>query len=701
MTCPIPGIGTSFENLMVNEAAVRASVDEVPTKTAFVDQACEFLADQGLMSEDETFQLGFDKQGLRADAANLDRQNGALALIVADFVPDAAGKPLVKTEIDRLFKGAENFLVAATARDFLRKLEDSSDVYRFVDLYQKELQKGRLDTVRIVLVSSRSLGSRTAAADYKRDGTITGLSFRIKHEIWDAERRIKAESSRNGKEDIDVDCTAAEPGGIPCLVADEGEGRKSYLAVLSGAFLADLYGDYSERLLEQNVRTFLQFKGGVNKGIRLTLAAEPEMFFAFNNGITATAEEVELDKTGSRIVRLRNLQIVNGGQTTAALFNARRDYKADLRKVHVQMKLVAIAPERVETVVPKIAECANTQNAVKTEDFSANHPFQKRMQDLSRRVSAPGAQYDWHWFYERTRGQYANAMAILPDEAKRRQFKKANPERFEKTELAKAELSWAMKPDTVSLGAQKCFKAFMDGVKADWAVDPAEAAEGAALKEDETNEYSFRESVAKVLLFRTLDRSLQKQPWYNGYKANIVTYSIAKFRQTLEDRGLVCDLQTIWNHQAVPARMQAYLLKIAEVASARLHATDDGTSTGNPSEKAKTAKFWQEFRLLPIDPDYDLSADCVDPTKRDREMAEACARQRAERSARATVERRGSNYWRLLSDWAKVHIGEIHAPNEMLLKKASDAKRIGGLARQEYNKLVQLDQFAREHGFEG
>lgn len=684
---------------MVNEARIRADAAEIPTKTAFVERTCEFLEEQGIFREGETALLGFDKPAMRADAVNFDRPNGALALVVADFAEeDAVAKPLVRTEIDRLFRDAENFLVAAMSRDFRERLEDSSEVHRFVDLYQRQVQAGRLNTVRIVLASTRSMGSRTAASDYRRDNRVEGIPALLRHEIWDASRYAAAVLSRGGKEDIDIDCAATVPGGLPCLVADGNADGTSYLAVLPGAFLADLYAEYSERLLEQNVRTFLQFKGGVNKGIRKTLTTEPGMFFALNNGIAATAEEVTLDETGGRILRLRNLQIVNGGQTTASLFNARRDYGADLSGVRVQMKLVVVRPERIEEVVPRIAECANTQNAVKAEDFAANHPFHKRMQDLSRRVAVHGAQYDWRWFYERTRGQYNNAIALLRTETERREFKKRNPEKFEKTELAKAELLWDMRPDVVSRGAQKCFVAFMETIRPRWAQDP-DAADDAALPEDETNEFSFRESVAKVILFRSLDRRVTRQPWYKGYKANIVAYSIAKFRQWFEEAGLVFDLARVWRDNAVPDEATAFLLKIAEAASERLFATDDG-ATGNPSEKAKTASFWQSFRLLRIEPDGDMAPLCADAAARDREFAAACARQRAERSAQHVVTGKGAAWWAALAAWTKVHLSEYAAMHAPLLAKASNPERIANLNRRDCATLVQLEKVARDRGFD-
>lgn len=82
------------------------------------------------------------------------------------------------------------------------------------------------------------------------------------------------------------------------------------------------------------------------------------MFFAYNNGITATAQDVEtvLTEGGLEIRRLTDLQIVNGGQTTASLFHTQRKHKADLANIFVQMKLSVIDSEQGELVVPRISD---------------------------------------------------------------------------------------------------------------------------------------------------------------------------------------------------------------------------------------------------------------------------------------------------------------------------------------------------------
>ena len=67
------------------------------------------------------------------------------------------------------------------------------------------------------------------------------------------------------------------------------------------------------------------------------------MFLAFNNGISATADFIELDKSGGFIKSVKNLQIVNGGQTTASIYHTWKNDKVDLSLVYKTISfLIAI-----------------------------------------------------------------------------------------------------------------------------------------------------------------------------------------------------------------------------------------------------------------------------------------------------------------------------------------------------------------------
>src|SRR3546814_4472748 len=81
--------------------------------------------------------------------------------------------------------------------------------------------------------------------------------------------------------------------------SDLGE-YESYLAIFPGEALYRMYEEFGPRLLEYNVRAFLQATGKVNRGIRDTLRDEPHHFMAYNNGISVTVDEIT-DRKSTRL----------------------------------------------------------------------------------------------------------------------------------------------------------------------------------------------------------------------------------------------------------------------------------------------------------------------------------------------------------------------------------------------------------------
>src|SRR5690606_35207677 len=136
---------------------------------------------------------------------------------------------------------------------------------------------------------------------------------------------------------------------IPCLaMPSNNDLYECYLGIVPGNLLSALYKNYGTRLLESNVRAFLQQTGKVNKGIRDTIKDNPHMFLPYNNGLATTAQEVKtrIDEKGQLLITgVKDFQIVNGGQTTASIFHTEKKFKADLSEVFVQMKLTVIKDE--------------------------------------------------------------------------------------------------------------------------------------------------------------------------------------------------------------------------------------------------------------------------------------------------------------------------------------------------------------------
>jgi hypothetical protein len=358
---------------------------------------------------------------------------------------------------------------------------------------------------------------------------------------------------------------------------------------MPGKLLADLYGQYSSRLLEQNVRSFLQARAAVNKGIRDTILTDPEMFFAYNNGITATASRVEvISADGSlQITEIEDLQIVNGGQTTASLFHTRRKDKADLEKVFVQMKLSVVSSDLAERVVPKISEYANTQNKVNAADFFSNHPYHIRMEEYSRRIWAPaaaGAQRETKWFYERARGQFIDAQAKLTAaESKRFLAEYPKTQMFTKTDLAKYENVWEEHPRFVNLGAQKNFAKFAERISEEWKADP-----------DKFDEGYYHKVIARAIIFKNAEKIVSEQSWYGGgYRANIVTYTIALLGYCADARRCSFDFQKIWRRQSMDPVLGDAIARVGHLVQEDLSKPPERIS--NVTEWAKRDACWQRL----------------------------------------------------------------------------------------------------------
>lgn len=549
----------------------------------FMESITEELTETGFVE-------GFDfchyraQRGMRVDGYWFNDEN-ALYLFIADFDNRDELLSLTRTEVEAAFKRVTNFFEASSNRELYRELEETSPEYGL----SREIadRKGQILSVNFFLLSERVLSDRLQVLDAN---VIADTS--ATYHIWDISRLQRQRASRGYKEPLNIDFQEMFGMGISCLRADLGlDSYQSYLIVIPGEILSALYEKYGSRLLEQNVRSFLQARGKVNKGIRTTIISEPNNFFAYNNGITATAEEVETvgNETGLQIMRIKDLQIVNGGQTTASLFHTRRRDKVSLERIFVQMKLSVIDREESEKMVPRISEYANTQNRVSAADFYSNHPFHIRMEEFSRRIWSPaqrGEQRETKWFYERARGQYADAQSkMTPSEQRRFKAEYPRSQMFTKTDLAKFENVWEDHPKWVNLGAQKNFVQFAGRIARQWDKSP-----------DTFNEFYYRRAIARALIFRRTEKLVSAQSWYDGgYRANIVAYTIAVIREICERQQKTVDFLGTWDTQEVPQIFIDGLAVAAKFVNERIVHPPSGIS--NVTEWCKKDACWTGLQL--------------------------------------------------------------------------------------------------------
>lgn len=521
----------------------------------------------------------FRDRGLQMNAYAFSEDFESVDIFVSIYSDTEMPRSVSQTEIDSAIKRAIQ-LYHRAINDLYTSFQKDNDTYEFaISVFQN---KSSIKNVRICALTN-GLVKPIALKNIIISGAEVSFT------LWDIDRLYRCVTSGKMRETIEIDFEEKFQTTIPCIENCTSNKYSVYLAIINGELLAALYNEFRDRLLEKNVRSFLQVKGGVNKGIRDTLRDEPDMFLAYNNGISVTAESVEIvrDENGKpSIKRIRDMQIVNGGQTTASIFNAWNDKKleVELSKVFVQMKLSVIeSAEDMDVIVPRISTFANTQNKIQVADFSANDPFHRKIEELSRTIWAPaqGGMKPQNWFYERARGQYADMLTRESTPKRKKEYKETHP-LFTKTDLAKYENTWDQLPYQVSEGAQKNFHKFMLRLKERKGFVPDEA--------------YYHNLIAKAILFRRTEKLIQQQQ-YGGYRANIVTYTLAYLSHKTAQR---IDLERIWKEQGLTPALEAEIIEVSRFVQKLIVNPPGGANVG---EWCKKEKCW----LLIRDYSYDLS----------------------------------------------------------------------------------------------
>jgi len=565
---------------------------------AFFDRVTERLTEAGeLEVADRAFyQGGEGGQRLRIDGYAGDPRDsgGVLGLIVCDFVDREEVQTFGKSDVPPILNPLIRFLKKARTDEFRDALNEVSPAFQVSDLIISTWSQ--VTKVKLILVSNRRYIGRDDAVKLQELDDVP-----VTWSVWDLARFERFDRSGEAREDMVIDFAGDFGGPLPALKASQkGAALESYLLIVPGEQLAAIYDRWGARLLEANVRTFLQARAKTNKGIQKTIKEEPELFFPYNNGLSATAAEVSCVQTrdGLAIASISNLQIVNGAQTTGSIHTGLKAAREQLAQVFVQMKLTVVPPDRSEEIVPKISEYANTQNKVNAADFFSNHPFHIRIEQFSRSIiftAREGERHDSKWFYERSRGQYINSRPKTKGRAQTNfDIEFPRSQMFNKTDLAKFEYSAAGHPHLVSRGAQKNFAEFAKEIGEAWSKSDARY-----------DELWYRRLIAKAIIFRKLEADVPKQPWYEGgYRANIVTYAMAKVFHDAHSEKEALDLDAIWRRQVVSEPLQRALLLAAAEANDLI--TQPPTGVRNMSEWAKQQACWNGLkgRTLKYDDDY-------------------------------------------------------------------------------------------------
>lgn len=654
----------------------------------FTEWAVDLLSDAG---ETENARIAYDERSLgtrnqhKINAYSISDNYETIDLFITIYNGSEDLVRIAKDEVDTAAKRIVNFFNKGINKGYVQEIEESSQIFDFAHTLNSS-DELRMNVVRVNAI---------IITDGLYNGVIPENQDIAGYPVYFRVIDMKYLYDISEKSHIPIEINFKEDGyHVPCISSiTENDQYQSYLAIIPAVALAAIYEKYGSRLLEQNVRSFLQFTGKINKGIRNTILKEPHMFLAFNNGIAATAEELIIKENGSGayISSIKDFQIVNGGQTTASLFHTYKKERADISQISVQIKFTVVKnKENFSDIVSRISEYANTQNKVSIADLSSNKPFHIELEKLSRSLLTPlqsSGKNKTRWFYERARGQYRNARIKDGNTATRKKaFDLLNPKNqvLTKEELAKYINTFeevydgrrlVIGPHIVVRGNQKNYINFMNY----------------NIPESIDNVY-FEDSIAKAILFKSAEKIYGVKPNAIGdLRYLTVPYTIALLGYLTEYK---LDLYKIWENQTISESLKETLNIMMRSVEYFIKENAPGSLYG---EWAKREDCWSTVKEafkeweIPIDP-----KDLIQPNSKIRKrISETDISNSFYQEVEQTVKSIGSEKWKEIYLYCKENpdIPEsytiaAHKVGKKLQENLRPAPREIILANELLNKII-------------
>lgn len=532
-----------FNEELIEEVREYREQEKCSTEDAFTSVFSSYVIDAGETFLNNSNVLSYKKEYEKAkiNAYVYDEYFQTLTLVVSVFENRVDVSKMGKVDVTKNAKQATKFYRMCKARYFddVEETDPGYIIAEYINNYERDIEN-----IKVILLTNKETVPETPES-VKID------KVTVKFEIWDLERICQSLYQNKSHEDLVIRFQNKYNNPLKMIkVKQETDVYDCYIGVISGQCLAEIYRDEGQRLIEKNVRSFLQATGKINQGIKKTLNDEPEMFMTYNNGISTTAKSIVIDEEKSDdefvvIKEITDWQIVNGGQTTASIHNALQ-CGIDISQVNVQIKLTVIRDQsKTEEMVGFISKYANSQNKINMSDFSANDSYHVEMARLAEKIYVPSenGKSTLRWYYERARGQYMVDVNRQPTPAAKKKFKEVSPKAMciSKTVAAKCMMAWMKYPHIVSKGLETNFIEFSAMIKNGDVAEPSQEA--------------YISMISKVILFRECDKLVAKQN-FGGYKAQINYYTIALLA---EFHAEMVDDNEIWKKQNISAELSILL----------------------------------------------------------------------------------------------------------------------------------------------
>lgn len=526
-------------------------------------------------SEDITssyFSPGHDNIKINAYTVNESKERLQLFIIDETSLDETATEQglcaSVKADYDKQFKKAVKFLNLSVKGTLSDKVQDSDGVVKsLIAKINSDEGLDQFDVVEIFLLTLTATVSNKGESVQPRKIHFEDDFLKVKYEknslsmtkdilvlkkVIDLNFLASVIESRGNREPLTINFTRDFDKRIEVIQAADERNFASYLCVLDAEVISGLYKRHSSRLLEKNVRSFLQFKG-VNKGIKETIKTKPEQFIAFNNGLTVTATNATIKpyKKSLYLETLTDFQIVNGGQTTASIYFSHKE-GLDISKVKVMAKInIAkdVAESDLDNLISNISKFSNTQSRVSNVDLRSKSPQLRTLKSLSDSVITPSG---LKWFFERAKGEFLTKVRHAGSNGNRLKKEFPRERRFTNMELAKYYSAWGDCPHLVKKGGEKIFRHFIE------VIDPEEKTESIVRIDREF----YEKLIAKIILFRRMEKIYgQGKNSLGQLRAAVIPYTLSVLFNHTDGSvsGKIFNLEKVWKDEGIDPDLHEYL----------------------------------------------------------------------------------------------------------------------------------------------
>ncbi|KIL74464.1 AIPR family protein [Bacillus badius] len=535
-------------------------------------------------------------KNIAVNAYSYDDENQILDLYVADYNFEQNEEDLLSismTEVTEVANCAKRFVT--NAKSLLQTIDHSFEAYDLAKVIEEGM--GNFNEINIFVVTNLYYSSNKPV-----EMTIPGIET-VNVQVWDIDRVQQLITSEQAIETDYIDFEKDYNETFEMMfVPDPSSGVKEfdcYVGYISAELLAKAYDEWGQKLVERNVRSFLQARGGTNKGIRDTLKDpfQRKMFVAYNNGISTVARTGDFEpiKDGVNQYKVKGLsgwQIVNGGQTTASIHKAYKE-GISLKDVYVQAKLTILQVNEFvskdqhlleDEMISRISQYANTQNKINKSDLLANTRFMSDLEKFSRNIWIPakdGRRPERKWYFERARGQYMVDINRRKRGKEQSDFKKQYPKDnvLTKVDMAKYFMSWEGYPHVSSKGGEEAFKKFMDLNKTFWS----------GSTQDKITLSVYQKLIARAIINQRV-KGIVDEMKLRGYKANVIYYTVAMIHHLYSDK---IDLVQVWEEQSLSDKWDEVIRAIADKS---LFYLKESAGERNVTQWAKQEACWIQYK---------------------------------------------------------------------------------------------------------